>query len=87
MRERVYLHQGVLSSIAVQYFSPEYKVGISPGLAGVHLVSSIVLGQGHLHEFGSVESEGEHSDGHNVDQQSFGVAHCLGNIVTSEQTN
>ena len=68
-----------------QSLLPEYKVGIPPCLAGVHLVSSIVLGQSHFHELGSVEGEGEYSDGDDVDQQSLGVAHCLQNIFTSER--
>ena len=64
------------------YSLPEYEVRIPPCCAWVHLVSSIVLGQGHLHELGSVESEGEHSDGHDIDQESLGVAHCLQIIKT-----
>ena len=73
---------GKLTSAPPVYFLPEYEVWISPCLAGVHLVSSIVLGQGHFHELGSVQSEGEYSDGDDVDQQSLGVAHCLENIST-----
>ena len=83
MRERVYLHQKLSASPQPpQYFLPKYEVWIPPCLAGVHLVSSIVLGQGHFHELGSVEGEGEYGDGDDVDQQTLGVAHCLENIST-----
>ena len=75
----------MLRILTSQHFLPKYKVWIPPCLAGVHLVSSIVLGQGHFHELGSVEGEGEYSDGDDVDQQSLGVAHCLQNIFTSER--
>ena len=88
IRERVYLKYDNVFSALVQdtmKYSPEYEVGISPGLARVHLIGSVVLCQGHLHELGSVESEGKYSDGHDVDQQSLGVAHCLQNIFTSER--
>ena len=56
---------------------PEYEVRIPPGLAWIHLIGAIVLGQGHLHELGRVEGEGEHGDRHDVDQQPLTVAHRL----------
>ena len=61
----------------ISVLSPENKVRISAGLAGVHLISSILLGQGHLHELGCVQSEGEDGDRDDVDQESLGVAHSL----------
>ena len=56
---------------------PEYEVWIPPCLAWVHFIGAIVLGQGHLHELGCVEGEGEDSHRHDVDQQSLAVAHSL----------
>ena len=78
IRERVYLkyNDSVLVEDTMKY-SPEYEVGISPGLARVHLIGSVVLCQGHLHELGSVESEGEDRHGDYVDQEPLGVAHRL----------
>ena len=80
IRERVYLKYDNDFSALVQdtmKYSPEYEVGISPGLARVHLIGSVVLCQGHLHELGSVESEGEDSHGDDVDQQALSIAHRL----------
>ena len=80
IRERVYLKYDNDFSALVQdtmKYSPEYEVGISPGLARVHLIGSVVLCQGHLHELGSVESEGEDRHGDYVDQEPLGVAHRL----------
>ena len=80
IRERVYLKYDNDFSALVEdtmKYSPEYEVGISPGLARVHLIGSVVLCQGHLHELGSVESEGEDRHGDYVDQEPLGVAHRL----------
>ena len=67
--------------------SPEYEVWISPRLARINLIGSVVLGQGHLHELGSVEGEGEDRHGDDVDEESLGVTHCLEEVrqVTPEQ--
>ena len=83
IRERVYLKRPDLSrDRQTRLVSlPEYEVWIPPCLAGINLISSILLGQGHLHELGCVQSEGE--DGHwdDVDQKSLCVAHCLQNFT------
>ena len=65
---------------------PEDEVGVAASLARVHLVGAVVLGQGHLHELGRVESEGEHGDWDNVDQQPLAVAHCL-KIIENKTIN
>ena len=78
MRERVYLrHIRASYDVHSSVLSPEHEVRISPCLAGVHLIGPIILGQGHLHELGSVESEGEDSHGDDVDQQALSIAHRL----------
>ena len=56
---------------------PEDEGGVPAGLAGVHLVGAVVLGEGHLHELGHVQGEGQHGDRHHVHQQPLGVAHRL----------
>ena len=43
----------------------------------IDFCSPIVLGQGHLHEFGNVQSERKNCYRDNIDQQSSGIAHSL----------
>ena len=54
---------------------PENESWILPGLRSIHLVGSIVLGHGDLHELGHVEGEGEDGDGDDVDQEPSRVRH------------
>ena len=56
---------------------PENEVGVAPGLARVNLIRPVILCQSDLHELGSVEREGEDSDGDDVDQEPLAVAHGL----------
>ena len=56
---------------------PEDEVGVTPGCARVHLIGSVILCQGDLHELRRVEGEGEDGDGDDVDEEPLTVAHGL----------
>ena len=54
---------------------PEDEGWVPACLAGVHLVGAVVLCEGHLHELGHVEGEGEGGDWYDVDQEASRVRH------------
>ena len=56
---------------------PEDEVGVPAGGARVHLVSPVILSEGHLHKLRRVQREGEDSHGDDVDQEPLAVTHGL----------
>ena len=50
---------------------------VPSGLTDVHQIGSVFIGHLQLHEFWYVECKGNGCDGDYVDQESFGVGHCL----------